>query len=225
MIAHSIMGQIYFNQGELKKATQYYETALKMASQLNRRRGQAIELFNIGEVHRAQGHYRQAIDCIQRSLEISREVGERQAEALAKFSLGLIYQATDSLNQAFETLNQALQQQRDVSNKSEEASALLALAEIHLERKNYEEVEFLAKQAGELSDKLGNPNLHWLVHFLRARLCVIYEKIDEACEELRESVGTIEAMCDQLSDDVDRQTFLADKHDVYDMLTELMENQ
>ncbi len=225
MIARSIMGQIYFNQGDLKKASEYYETALKMASQLDRRRGQAIELFNIGEVHRTQGHYRQAIDCIQRSLEISREVGERQYEALAKFSLGLIYQATDSLNQAFETLNQALQQQRDVSNKSAETFALLALAEIHLERKNYEETEFLAKQANELADKLGNPTLSWQAHFLNARLFIIAEKIEEACDELRVSVGTIEAMCDQLSGDVDRQTFLADKHDVYDLLTELMEKQ
>ncbi|MBI4850516.1 MAG: tetratricopeptide repeat protein [Acidobacteria bacterium] len=225
MIAHSIIGQIYFNQGDLKKASSYYETALKMASQLNRRRGQAIELFNIGEVHRTQGHYRQAIDCIQRSLEISREVGERQSEALAKFSLGLIYQATDSLNQAFETLNQALQQQRDVSNKSAEAYALLALAEIHLERKNYEETEFLAKQASELAEKLGNPNIYWQVHFLNARLYIVFEKIEEACDALRSSVGTIESMCDQLSNDVDRQTFLADKHGVYDLLTELMENQ
>ncbi len=225
LIANSIMGQIYFHQGELKKANEYYECALKLSSQLNRRRGQAIELFNIGEVHRTQGHYRQAIDCIQRSLEISREVGERHYEALAKFSLGLIYQATDSLTQALETLNQALQQQRDVSNKSAEAAVLISLAEINLERKNYEEAEFLAKQASELAEKLGNPTLSWQSHFLNAQLRINEENFDEACDELRASVGTIEAMCDQLSEDIDRQTFLADKHDVYDTLTQLMENE
>lgn len=225
MIANSIMGQIYFHQGDLKKANEYYELALKMASQLNRRRGQAIELFNIGEVHRMQGHYRQAIDCIQRSLEISREVGERQCEALAKFSLGLIYQATDSLQQAFETLNQALQQQRDVSNKSAETAIILALAEIHLEQKNFEETEFLAKQASELAEKLSNPTLSWRSHFLNARLLMAKEDLETACEELRSSVGTIEAMCDELSEGIDRQTFLADKHIVYDMLTQLMEGQ
>lgn len=225
MVANSIIGQIYFHQGDLSKATDYYDSALKMAGQLNRRRGQAIELFNIGEVHRFQGHYRQAIDAIQRSLEISREVGERQYEAYAKFSLGMIYQATDSLDQALEALNQALQQQRDVSNKSAEAQVLLAIAEIHLDRKNYAEAEFLASQITDLVEKLSGTALAWQVHFLNARLQLVTKHHEEACAELRASVGIMEALCDQLSEDVDRQTFLANKHAPYDLLTQLMESE
>ncbi|MEW6733788.1 MAG: tetratricopeptide repeat protein [Acidobacteriota bacterium] len=225
MIARSIIGQIYAHQGDYKKATEMYENSLRMASQLNRRRGQAIDLFNMGEVHRVQGHYRQAIDCLQRSLEISREVGERKYEALARLSLGLIYKSSDSLDQALETLNQALQQQRDVSNKSAEVAALLALAEVHYGRQNYQEAEFLTQQASELTEKLGNPTLIWRTRLMRARLFLVTGKRDEACEELRASVSSIESMCDQLSPDVDRQTFLADKREVYNLLKDLMESE
>jgi diguanylate cyclase (GGDEF)-like protein len=223
MIGRSILGQIYFNQGDMKRASEQYDSSLKMAGELNRRRGQAIELYNIGEVHRAQGNYRQAIDCIQRSLEISRDVGERQYEALAKLSLGLIYKASDSPEQAFEALNQALQQQRDVSNKGAEAAALLALAELHHELNNEDEAEYVTKQAGELIDKLGNPQLSWRRYYVSARLHFTAGRIDEARDETRASVGIIESMCDQLSADINRETFLADKRDVYNLLTELME--
>lgn len=224
MIARSVIGQIYFQQGDPKKALEYYETALKMAGQLNRRRGQSIELHNIGEVHRTHGHYRQAIDCIQRSLEISREVGERQCEAFARMSLGLIYQATDSLDQALESLNQALQQLRLVSNKSAEAATMLSIAEIYWDQENFEESASILTQATDLIDKLGNPSLKWRLHLIKAHLFIIADKEDRAIDELRVSVGTIEALCDQLSPDMDRQLFLADKHEPYDLLTQLMES-
>ncbi len=225
LISQSIIGQIYFHENDLKKASEQFDLALTMSGQLNRRRGQAIELYNISEVNRAQGHFRQAIDAIQRSLEISREMGERQYEAFAKLSLGLIYQATDSLDQALDSLNQALQQQRDVSNKGAEAESLMALAEIHFDRKEFEKAEYLAQQTLELSENLGNLSVAWRAHYLNARLHNNAERFDETCQELRASVGIIEAACDQLSPDVDRQTFLADKHEVYDMLTQLMEKE
>ncbi|MBL8151502.1 MAG: tetratricopeptide repeat protein, partial [Blastocatellia bacterium] len=224
MISRSIIGQIFYHQGDYKRALENLEQALKSAGKLNRRRGQAIELYNIGEVYRAQGSFRYSIDHIQRSLEISREVGDRQYEALAKLSLGLIYKSSDSLEQAFDALNQALQQQRDVCNKSGEAEALIALAEIELERGNYREAEFLLHQAGDITDRIDNPILTWKHKYIEARLLLIKGNRNEAIASLRTSVGTIENLCDELSSDIDRNTFLHDKRDVYTLLTKLMES-
>lgn len=222
MIALSIKGYIFFQQRDFEQASQAFVQALRMAGRLNRQRGQAIELYNCGELHRLQGNYRQAIDLIQRSIELAREVGERQFEALARASLGLIFKASDSLDQALESLKLSLQHLRDAGNRTAEVAVLVAIAEIHLERQQLADVEYYAHQASAIAGQLGSAVL-WQSHYLNARLHLARGEREQALTELRASVGHIEQMCDDLT--VPRETFLADKQEVYNLLVRLAEEE
>lgn len=221
MIALSIKGHLFFQQRDFEQARQAFEQALRMAGRLNRQRGQAIELYNCGELHRLQGNYRQAIDLIQRSIELAREVGERQFEALARASLGFIFKASDSLDQALESLKLSLQHLRDAGNRTAEVAVLAAIAEIHLERQQLADAEYYARQTSAIAEQLSGSAVLWQSHYLNARLHIARGNRGQALAELRASVGYIEQMCEELT--VPRETFLADKQEVYNLLVRLVE--
>ena len=77
--------------GELRKAIEYYEQALKIAREIGDRRGEGTSLGNLGNAYTDLGQPVKAIEYYEQALKISREIGDRRGEGASLGNLGNAY--------------------------------------------------------------------------------------------------------------------------------------
>ena len=82
------LGNAYSHLGELRKAIEYYEQALKISKEIGDRRGEGNRLGNLGLAYSHLGEPRKAIEYYEQALKISKEIGDRHGEGNHLCNLG-----------------------------------------------------------------------------------------------------------------------------------------
>jgi tetratricopeptide (TPR) repeat protein len=118
------LGLAYSDLGEVRKAIDYYEQALKIAREIKDKEGEAINLGNLGEGYHALGEFRKAIKYHEQALLISRELQHKRKESASLGNLGSVYRTLGEVRKAIEHYEQALEISREIQDRRGEGTDL-----------------------------------------------------------------------------------------------------
>ena len=113
------LGVISYYSGELEKALEYYEKALKLEEELEIKEGIAANLGNIGIVYSTRGELDKALEYYRKVLKLYEELGGKEGIAIALGNIGNIYQIKGELDKALEYYEKALKLHEDLGRKRE----------------------------------------------------------------------------------------------------------
>ena len=121
-------GQAYLDLGQANRAISCHEQALDIDREVGDRRGEGIDLGNLGLAHAALGRAEQSIDYHEQALDIDREVGDRRGEVTDLGNLGARpYRDLGRAERAIGYYEQALAIAREVGDRRGEGAALGSL--------------------------------------------------------------------------------------------------
>ena len=108
-IAMGNMGVVYQIKGELKKALEYYERALKLLEELGIKEGiAAAAITNIGNVYNTKGELEKALEYYEKALKLFEELEIKEGIATVLINIGNVYRSKGELDKALEHYEKAL---------------------------------------------------------------------------------------------------------------------
>ena len=125
------LSSLYVLLGDIDKAWQQGDGALKLSRDSGNRAGEAQALNNVGEVYYFRGKQEKAIEQYQQALSIWRELGDEQGQAQTLLYLGYSFLDLSNLQQAATNFAQALALFEKVSDLRGQAKTLTAIGHLH----------------------------------------------------------------------------------------------
>ncbi|MEM9884931.1 MAG: tetratricopeptide repeat protein [Bacteroidota bacterium] len=168
-ISIGCIGRIYERQGDYEKAMENYVKDLKICEELGDKQGKAIALGLIGDLHSVKGEFNAAIKNIEQGLSICRALGYQKGIAKAANTLGDVYYYLDNFEISNQYYDKAIEVTREIDQKLVLGMSLVEKARTLLMWGKIEEVPPIKKEAIELSESLGNPDLIFEASILAAR--------------------------------------------------------
>jgi tetratricopeptide (TPR) repeat protein len=102
------IGLIYKTKGDLDKALEYHQKALKIDQEIGYQQGQANQLGNIGLIYSDKGDLDKALEYHQKALKIDQEIGYQQGQASDLGNIGIVYYKRGKHDEALKYLNESL---------------------------------------------------------------------------------------------------------------------
>lgn len=123
------IGAIYlWNFGELDRALDYFQQALRICRSLTAPACVAAVLNNLAGIHRRRGEPEKALELYDEALQLHRTTGDRESEAKVLNAQGTLYLELGDFEKALDTNRRALELYRAVGNAEWEARALADIA-------------------------------------------------------------------------------------------------
>ena len=116
-IATGNIGIVYRIKGELDKALEYHEKALKLNEELDRKRGIANQLENMGIVYRIKGELDKALEYYKKALKLNEELDRKRGIANQLGNMGNVYLIKGELDKALEYYKKALKLNEELGRK------------------------------------------------------------------------------------------------------------
>jgi len=104
-------------KGEIPKALEQYNKALKIYETLSDKIGIAAILNNTGLIYKNQGDLKKSLECYQKSLKIQEEVGDKIGLAKALNNLGYIYNKLNQIPKAISYYERSLSIRQEINDK------------------------------------------------------------------------------------------------------------
>jgi tetratricopeptide (TPR) repeat protein len=150
------LGVSHGEQGEFRKAIDYFKQSLTMSREAGDQVGEANNLSNIGIIHRTLGENRKAIEYHQQALFLARGTLNRSSEGRAFGGLGLAYLELRNFPKAIEYLKQYLMISQDIRERGDEAKALGNLGVAYYQSGKIREAIDYFKQSLAVNRMIGN---------------------------------------------------------------------
>jgi len=168
--AHSRIGRLHREMGQLDEASRHLTAALALFGQASDDRGIASTLDDIGKLHRLKGDFTVALEYTVRALAMRRKLGDRANIALSLHNLGLVQYDSGNHPAAVEAFDQALQVRRDLGDVVGVSVILSSLGTVARATGDHGKALALFLEAYELAKDTGD----------RARIRAILASIAEA---------------------------------------------
>ncbi|HLK66817.1 MAG TPA: CHAT domain-containing tetratricopeptide repeat protein [Bryobacteraceae bacterium] len=123
----------YWRMGDLRRANQYHEQALRLGSAYPDVADAAT--MNMGVVAVSAGDLAVARTYLEKSLRYNEEIHDDRAIALVLTNLGPVYRAAGQFDLAITTYDRALKLARTIHDANVEEAILINRAAVHMERK------------------------------------------------------------------------------------------
>jgi tetratricopeptide (TPR) repeat protein len=151
----SELGVIFYHLGELEKALEYYEQALKLHEELGRKEGMAANYGNMGLVYWIKGELEKALEYYERALELDEELGRKEGMAIQFGNIGIVYQFKGELEKALEYYERALELDEELGRKEGIAIQLGNIGIVYKHKGELEKALKCHEKALKLDEELG----------------------------------------------------------------------
>ncbi|XP_044170811.1 tetratricopeptide repeat protein 28-like, partial [Acropora millepora] len=145
--------------GDYRKAIEYHEKHLKIATEIGDRGGEGRAYGNLGNAYQSLGDYRKAIEYHEKCLKIAIEIGDRGGEGRAYGNLGNAYRSLGDYRKAIEYHEKRLKIAIEIGDRAGEGRAYGNLGNAYQSlgdyRKAIEYHEKCLKIAIEIGDRGG----------------------------------------------------------------------
>jgi len=155
-VLHSDLGDELRATGHHAKAREAYETALSIAEELKDRRGQGVDLGQLGALALAEGKPAEALDCYRRALKLFEPLGEPAMEAVVWHQLGKVFQEMRQWSQAEEHYRKAARILEEQGNLAGAVQTFSQLAMLHQASGKLNAAEAWYRKAIDIDRKIGN---------------------------------------------------------------------
>lgn len=159
------LGRMFFDGGDLERATANLIQAKDIFNALNDKPGLAYVYRSLANIYKSQGDYDQAVVMSTRALELRQAMNDKRAIVSSLIELGLIYESINQMDLALANLAEADSIAETIDDRVTIAEIQQATAEIFFNEKKYEEAYSHANQV--LAIVGNNTNLRL---FIRASL-------------------------------------------------------
>ncbi len=160
--AYASIGWFYHGEGQLKKALEFYEKALKLSRQISDKLGEAIALRKTAVLYIDKKDYAGAIELLTKSSEINRErqriYEHRYNLACDYFDMGLLFSNKEDFEAAKHFYLKSLDIFEKTNLKAELSDCYFNIGEIYLFEKQYQKALDYYKK-GLQTDLLHNNRL------------------------------------------------------------------
>ncbi|MDP9002928.1 MAG: tetratricopeptide repeat protein [Myxococcota bacterium] len=201
--AHSRIGRLYRETGQLEEASRHLSAALALFGQSHDERGVGSTLDDIGKLHWLKGDYALALEYTLRGLAMRRKMGDRRSLSLSLNNLGLVQQDSGNTKAALEAFEQALRIRRDIGDlvgvcitlnnlgtvaqdMRDDKKALALFQEAYAiakETNDRNRIALILTNVGETHNRLGDS----------ARAVTMLKQAEQVADELGDNLGLAEA--------------------------------
>ncbi len=129
-------GFYYNTKGELKKALDNCNRALKIAEDTGNKDGIATSLNTLATIFEKQGLVKKALDYFMQSLKVAEEVNDKEEEAATLTNIGLINQNLGQLTEALDNFTHSLKIQEEIGDNEGMATTLNNIGGIYHKSNN-----------------------------------------------------------------------------------------
>lgn len=144
---------LYEQQGDIKKALDYYQQSLTLFEKSGSKRDAATVLNNMAAIYKDQGQIEQAIALNEKSLAIKIEIHDSDGIATTYNNMGLIYSNQGQIPEALEYYMKALSIEEKINNTEGIATAFQNIGFIYKDQKQYSEAMSFFRRALEIEIK------------------------------------------------------------------------
>jgi len=153
------MGYIYYQRGEIPKALQNFNTAVKLLNEYGDSSKSVQVLGNIAAIEYRQGDSHKALEDYKRCLAIKQRFGDKKEIAITLGNIGSIYRDLGDIHKALEYSDKALRIKEKLGDKKSIASTLNNIGSLYMSQEDYKKaLEYFNKSLTlrqDINDKLG----------------------------------------------------------------------
>ena len=182
------LGTAYGKLGNIQKAIELCEEALRSARKRNDRWGEGTWLGNLANRLGDLGQNARAIEYLEQTLAISREVRDRKSESADLGNLGNRHAEIGQIDQAIQYFEQALLIEREIGTLGGEAGILVNLGERYKELGRTDEALRYYIKGLSAAREIGYRLFEALGHENVARLYVSQKNWIDAAREFEEAI-------------------------------------
>ena len=177
-------------------ATQVYQQLLGLHQQNNNIKGQQSVLQQLAKVSKLDGKYQDAIKYTKQILAINQRTGDTYGQANALNNLGFLYQKLDDTPNSLKTFQKTLvliKDDRSPHGRNVYARTLLNVGVAYSYLRNYKGAQTSYAQALQIRQAQGEPIEVARVHNYIAIHDYIYNKYNQAIEDVQRAIKLAEA--------------------------------
>jgi len=198
------LGGILYYLGELDKALEYSEEALKLDEELGSKEGMAANFGNIGIVNRTKGELDRALKYHEKALKLDEELGRKEGMAADLGDMGIVYSTKGELDKALEHYEEALKLNEELGRKEGIANLLGNIGNVYRTKGELDKALEYYEEALKLHEELGGKEGIAIalgnignIYQIKGELGKALEYYEEALK-LHEGLGRKEGMASQL---------------------------
>lgn len=194
--AHSRIGRLHRDRGQLAEATAHLDAALALFEVAADTRGIASTLDDLGKLQWLKGDYKRALGFTQRALTMRQQLGDRRSIALSLNNLGLVFQDSGQFKEALGAFEHALAIRREIGDLVGVSISLNNLGTVAQDQRDDPKALSLFQEALDLAKETGDRN----------RTAVILTNLGETYARLGHTASAIhylrqaEELADELGD-------------------------
>jgi tetratricopeptide (TPR) repeat protein len=200
--AHSRIGRLYRETGDLEEATRHLDAALRLFEEAGDQRGIASTVDDIGKLHWLRGDYPRALEATQKGLVMRRSLGDRRSIALSLNNLGLVYQDSGQFRLALDAFEQALKIRREIGDLVGVSISLNNLGTVAQDQRDDRRALALFQEAYDVAKETGDRN----------RIALVLTNLGETWNRLGDAQKAIQHLkeAEQLADELGDKLGLAE---------------
>lgn len=223
VIALNTSGLTWWSLGKNDRSQRDLDRALELAKSLEIRRDEVATTYNnIGLVLRDQQQYEQALRILNKALAIDRQIGSRWAIAYDLRNIGLTYLRQGKPREALPLLDKALALTKDIGNTVNQAKVLVAKGNCHLQLQEEDRSKKCFQEALYLSRQISLRETIWRSLYGLGMIFKEQGRLKEAREKFLPALDVIEQMRADIKITQLRNSFIADKMQVYEALVSVL---
>ncbi|KIO28997.1 hypothetical protein M407DRAFT_21898 [Tulasnella calospora MUT 4182] len=189
------LGYMHRRQSDYPNASNYYNEALGVYTDLADSQGKANALEELAQIHRFQQEYSQAVKSYTEALKIYTDIGDRKGKGSALWGLAEVHRLRNEYSQAVAFYSECLQIRIDIADRQGRAEALWGLASVHRFRNEYSQAVAFYSEClqirTDIGDRFGRAEALWglaEVHRLRNEYSQAVAFYSE-CLQIRTDIG------------------------------------
>ncbi|MBN2602449.1 MAG: tetratricopeptide repeat protein, partial [Candidatus Marinimicrobia bacterium] len=156
LICYGQLGDIYIQTGDLDKALEYHQVALRLRQKSGVKSAIADGYRGMGEIYYFQKNYTKALEYFEEALKLRRDIRTTTGTATLMKYTGLIYLEQGDIKKGRNYLLGALSIARKSRQRHIEKEVLGKITEIYLEQQDVEKTKKYFKQFIAVSDSVTN---------------------------------------------------------------------
>lgn len=142
--------------GDVAKALEHQQQALKLARENGPRIAEGNALSNIGKIYNDLADWQKALEYYKQALPVFKSLNLAQNQAVTLNNMGIAYLQSGELQKALDYLQQGLPLLRSVKNKNSETNNLLNIGRVYRRMQQYEKALDYYSQAQAIQRETGN---------------------------------------------------------------------
>lgn len=208
----NLVGSVYFYQGKLPAAQQYYFRALKNFEAINYQYGLAQTYVNLGTIHGAQGEFEKSASFLNKAIKINQKSGNKHGLGYAYINLGMVYVELKDFQKAIEMQLKAVKIYEELKSTKELLDAYNILAHSYIRINEYNKALDLNRLIVEKADSSNNRMAKMFAHSEMADLYLKLNRFSEAIDEIKISIK----MAEESGDYRNLSLFYINLHAIYE---------